>query len=92
MAWQDPSEASAYSTGFGALPPPPSAGGSSTVNACLAVRTATSVTPVRVPYVLSSARATAGLSVTALRVSTMTVVSVTAALLGCPQKSSIALI
>jgi len=38
--WQDPSEASAYSTGFGALPPRPSAGGSSTVNAWVAVRTA----------------------------------------------------
>src|SRR5262252_6354000 len=77
MAWQDPSEASAYSTGFGALPSPPSAGGSSTVNAWVGVRTSTSVTPVSVPCALNSAWPAAGSSVTALRVSAMTVLSVT---------------
>src|SRR6476661_5735402 len=77
MAWQDPSEASAYSTGFGALPPPPSVGGSSTVNAWVGVRTSTSVTPVSVPWVLNSAWPAAGSSITALRVSAMTVLSVT---------------
>ena len=92
MAWQDPSEASAYSTGFGAPPTPPSAGGSSTVNTWVAVRTATSVTPVSVLCALNSAWAAGGLSVTALRVSAMTVVSVTAASLRASRQLSIILI
>ena len=81
MAWQDPSEASAYSTGFGAVPPPPSAGGSSTVNAWVPVRISTLVTPVSVPCALNSAWAAVGSSVTAWRVPAMTVLSVTPGLL-----------
>ncbi len=44
-----------------------------------AVRTSTSVTPVSVPCAVNSARAAAGSPVTALRVSSMTVLSVTVA-------------
>src|SRR5215469_14191879 len=79
MAWQDPSEASAYWTGFGAVPPPPSARGSSAVKVWVPVCISTSVTPVSVPLALNRTWAAAGSLATAVRVASMTVLSVIAA-------------
>src|SRR5271156_1252985 len=71
MAWQDPSDASAYCTGFAATSAPPRAGGSSTLKVCAPVLTSTSVTPTSVPCAVNAAWALAGSSVIALRVSAM---------------------
>src|ERR1035438_6404012 len=75
MAWHDPSEASAYCTGFAATSAPPSAGGSSTLKECAPVRMSTSVTPTSVPWAVNRACAFAGSSATALRVSAMSELS-----------------
>jgi hypothetical protein len=65
MAWRDPSDASAYCTGFAATSAPPSAGGWSTLKVCAPVRMSTSVTPTSVPCALKSAWALARSSATA---------------------------
>src|ERR1700689_1794715 len=77
MAWQEPSDASAYCTGFAATSAPPSAGGSSTLKVWVPVRTSTSVMPTSVPWALKTACAFAASSATALRVSAMSMLSVT---------------
>src|ERR1700722_16814709 len=88
MAWHDPSEASAYCTGFAATSAPPSAGGSSTLKECAPVRISTSVTPTSVPWAVNRACAFAGSSATALRVSAMSVLSDTADLPGRAEPAS----
>src|ERR1700722_15201799 len=88
MAWHDPSEASAYCTGFPATSAPPSAGGSSTLKECSPVRISTSVTPTSVPWAVNRACAFAGSSATALRVSAMSELSDTADLPGRAEPAS----
>ena len=75
MAWQDPSDASAYCTGFAAASAPPSAGGSSTLKVCEPVLMSTSVTPTSVPCAVNTACAFAASPTMALRVSAMSVSS-----------------
>src|SRR5580704_15374744 len=88
MAWHDPSEASAYCTGFAATSVPPSAGGSSTLKECAPVRMSTSVTPTSVPSAVNRACAFAESSATALRVSAMSELSDTADLPGGAEPAS----
>ena len=49
IAWQAPSDASAYCTGFAAALAPPTEAGSSTLKLCAPVLISTSVTPTSVP-------------------------------------------
>src|ERR1700761_1906981 len=71
MAWQEPSEARAYCTGFAAASAPPRAGGSSTLNVCAPVLMSPSVTPASVPSAVNSTCPLAGSLAMALLVSSI---------------------